>query len=412
MSGARSGTCETGEFCYYYNSGNTGSISDFTDSEGDYGAAQPFFYPSPYTDRNMGVEMNKKVDVYLEFKNDKQFGLGVPLADVLLQPEVVPQADLAQRADATGPAERVVPREGVALHRGLVVEPRVPAEQLVGGLAGQRHGDAVAHRAAQQVQRVLHVAGGDRQVLRQQGGLAHRRVEDVAVVQQHHDVLGADVLGHRGRERRVGVLPLHVGLEPLGVPHEVDRESGQRVGHPGGAPGPRGQGGVAALGLPRLEHPLHRQGDRGGRGVPGLRHVAGHRHVRGQLERLDHRVDDAHVGLVRDEDVEVLGVAGDAGVVGDGVPPADHAGDVGPIQEGEGPMSAEELDRMTKLAQCLRRHGLDVKDPKPGQPFTIKSQKASGAKTEKAMKTCNADQKAKTLKGDARKAFMKECLSA
>jgi hypothetical protein len=44
-----------------------------------YGAVQPFFYPSPYTDRNMGVEMNKKVDVYLEFKNDKQFGLGVPL---------------------------------------------------------------------------------------------------------------------------------------------------------------------------------------------------------------------------------------------------------------------------------------------------------------------------------------------
>ena len=28
------------------------------------------------------------------------------------------------------------------------------------------------------------------------------------------------------------------------------------------------------------------------------------------------------------------------------------------------------------------------------------------------MKTCNADQKAKTLKGDERKAFMKECLSA
>jgi hypothetical protein len=28
------------------------------------------------------------------------------------------------------------------------------------------------------------------------------------------------------------------------------------------------------------------------------------------------------------------------------------------------------------------------------------------------MKTCNADEKAKTLKGDERKAFMKECLSA
>ena len=44
-----------------------------------YGAVQPYFYPSPYTDRNLGIEMNKKVDVYLEFKNDKQFGLGVPL---------------------------------------------------------------------------------------------------------------------------------------------------------------------------------------------------------------------------------------------------------------------------------------------------------------------------------------------
>ena len=44
-----------------------------------YGALNPYFYPSPYTDRNMGVQSNKKVDVYLEFKNDKQFGLGVPL---------------------------------------------------------------------------------------------------------------------------------------------------------------------------------------------------------------------------------------------------------------------------------------------------------------------------------------------
>jgi hypothetical protein len=44
-----------------------------------YGAPMPYFHPSPYTDRNLGVEMNKKVDVYLEFKNDKQFGLGVPL---------------------------------------------------------------------------------------------------------------------------------------------------------------------------------------------------------------------------------------------------------------------------------------------------------------------------------------------
>ncbi|HEV8444417.1 MAG TPA: hypothetical protein VGQ27_13100 [Steroidobacteraceae bacterium] len=44
-----------------------------------YGAVNPYFYPNPYTERNMGVAMNKKVDVYLEFKNDKQYGLGVPL---------------------------------------------------------------------------------------------------------------------------------------------------------------------------------------------------------------------------------------------------------------------------------------------------------------------------------------------
>lgn len=33
-------------------------------------------------------------------------------------------------------------------------------------------------------------------------------------------------------------------------------------------------------------------------------------------------------------------------------------------------------------------------------------------KQENKMATCNADEKAKTLKGDERKAFMKECLSA
>jgi hypothetical protein len=43
------------------------------------GQAQPYFYPSPMTDRNFGVQSNKKVDVYLEFRNDKQYGLGVPL---------------------------------------------------------------------------------------------------------------------------------------------------------------------------------------------------------------------------------------------------------------------------------------------------------------------------------------------
>lgn len=43
------------------------------------GAASPYYYPSPMTDRNFGVQSNKKVDVYLEFRNDRQYGLGVPL---------------------------------------------------------------------------------------------------------------------------------------------------------------------------------------------------------------------------------------------------------------------------------------------------------------------------------------------
>ena len=38
---SRNGKCEKGEFCYYYNSGNKGSLSDFRESRGDYGAKQP-----------------------------------------------------------------------------------------------------------------------------------------------------------------------------------------------------------------------------------------------------------------------------------------------------------------------------------------------------------------------------------
>jgi hypothetical protein len=58
-----------------------------------YGLANPWLSTSPYTDRNLGVEMNKKVDVYLEFKNDKQFGLGVPLPAGRLRVSTVDQAD-------------------------------------------------------------------------------------------------------------------------------------------------------------------------------------------------------------------------------------------------------------------------------------------------------------------------------
>jgi hypothetical protein len=38
---ARNGVCDSGEFCYYFNSDNHGSVSDFTGSVADYGAKQP-----------------------------------------------------------------------------------------------------------------------------------------------------------------------------------------------------------------------------------------------------------------------------------------------------------------------------------------------------------------------------------
>lgn len=41
---ARDGVCNSGEFCYYYNSGEAGSISDFTGSVADYGTTQPSCY--------------------------------------------------------------------------------------------------------------------------------------------------------------------------------------------------------------------------------------------------------------------------------------------------------------------------------------------------------------------------------
>jgi hypothetical protein len=38
-----------------------------------------WFAPDPATDRNIGVQSNKKVDIYLRFKNEKAVGMGMPL---------------------------------------------------------------------------------------------------------------------------------------------------------------------------------------------------------------------------------------------------------------------------------------------------------------------------------------------
>src|SRR4051794_33438316 len=39
QAAARDGSCSAGEFCYYYNSNNTGSVSDHVGSLADYGSA-------------------------------------------------------------------------------------------------------------------------------------------------------------------------------------------------------------------------------------------------------------------------------------------------------------------------------------------------------------------------------------
>jgi hypothetical protein len=62
-----------------------------------------------------------------------------------------------------------------------------------------------------------------------------------------------------------------------------------------------------------------------------------------------------------------------------------------PDQVGDRTMSAEDLDRQTKLAQCLRRHGIDAQDPKPGQPFRLKMRKENEQKMQQAMKTCHKE---------------------
>lgn len=44
QAAARDGICDPGEFCYYYNSGNKGSVSDLPSSLANYGSKQPSCY--------------------------------------------------------------------------------------------------------------------------------------------------------------------------------------------------------------------------------------------------------------------------------------------------------------------------------------------------------------------------------
>ncbi len=44
QAAGRDGVCQTGEFCYYFNSNNQGSVSDFSGSVADYATKQPSCY--------------------------------------------------------------------------------------------------------------------------------------------------------------------------------------------------------------------------------------------------------------------------------------------------------------------------------------------------------------------------------
>ncbi|MFF0294550.1 CHAP domain-containing protein [Kitasatospora sp. NPDC004615] len=55
FAASRDGVCDAGEFCYYYNSDNAGSISDFSGSLGDYGATQPSCYEFKGAGNGQGV---------------------------------------------------------------------------------------------------------------------------------------------------------------------------------------------------------------------------------------------------------------------------------------------------------------------------------------------------------------------
>jgi len=50
-------------------------------------------FPNPVTDRNFGVQTNRKVDVYLRFKNVEENGLGVPLPSGRIRVNQLDQAD-------------------------------------------------------------------------------------------------------------------------------------------------------------------------------------------------------------------------------------------------------------------------------------------------------------------------------
>lgn len=55
------------------------------------------------------------------------------------------------------------------------------------------------------------------------------------------------------------------------------------------------------------------------------------------------------------------------------------------------PNNPAQRDRMLKLAQCLRQHGINIPDPQPGQGLRIRVNKADAAKMQQAQQACRKE---------------------
>ncbi|HEX5116095.1 MAG TPA: peptidase inhibitor family I36 protein [Pseudonocardiaceae bacterium] len=60
FAAARDGVCDSGEFCYYFFSGEQGSLSDFTGSVANYGTTEPtcFDFKGPGTGQGQCIKNN------------------------------------------------------------------------------------------------------------------------------------------------------------------------------------------------------------------------------------------------------------------------------------------------------------------------------------------------------------------
>ncbi|NUP62553.1 MAG: hypothetical protein HOW71_10310 [Nonomuraea sp.] len=58
------------------------------------------------------------------------------------------------------------------------------------------------------------------------------------------------------------------------------------------------------------------------------------------------------------------------------------------VRKGDGTMDPERFDRMVKFAQCMRKHGVDMPDPKPGEGLQLKIGPGRKDKLETAQKAC------------------------